>query len=125
MSTAAVRLWSGYFRPHARAVIDRDELSDDERRIRRVVRWLKQDHNALVWLRDIRVSALGRTVKGVTDVEQLVYRLEEAGVLRHVDSNVWRGPGRPPRRWKINPAVTSLQTSVGNTRNTPNSSNVF
>src|SRR5216684_2970454 len=39
---AATRLWRDYFRPHARAVLDRCAPSDVERQVRRVVRWLKR-----------------------------------------------------------------------------------
>jgi hypothetical protein len=38
---AAVALWTGYFRPHARAVFDRAMPTTSEDRVRRVARWLK------------------------------------------------------------------------------------
>ena len=56
------RLWTGYFRPHARAVFDRAAPTDFEHRVRRVARWLKEGGATVVSRADVRRRALGQTV---------------------------------------------------------------
>jgi len=100
---AAASLWASYFRPHARAVFDRAMPSDFERRVRRVARWLKEEGTAVVSREDIRRRALGQTVNA-NDTDQVLYRLHFLGFVRP-DRCEDRGPGRPARRWQVNPAL--------------------
>jgi len=100
---AAASLWTSYFRPHARAVFDRAMPSDLERRVRRVARWLKDEGTAVVSREDIRRRALGQSVNA-NDTDQVLYRLHFLGFVRP-DRCEEGGPGRPARRWQVNPAL--------------------
>lgn len=99
---AAVRLWQDYFRPHARAVLDRGVPSDFEREARRIVRWLKAGAKSEVTRTDVRVQALGRTVNSGR-TEYLLGHLQAKGVVRPAAS----GPqvGRPLQLWEVNPSL--------------------
>jgi hypothetical protein len=100
----AVALWSGYFRPHSRAVFTHAApATDRERRARRVARWLIGCGQAEVSRQEIRCEALGDTVNAV-EADQVITRLSKAGILQMRVSSSARG-GRPIRRWQINPAL--------------------
>ncbi len=101
---AAVELWNGYFRPHARAVFDRATLTTSEGRVRRVARWLKDSGATVVSREDIRCRALGRTVNA-DGAQQVLYRLDFLGFVRPDRADDHAGPGRPARRWQVNPAL--------------------
>ena len=101
---AATALWSGYFRPHARAVFDRAVPTDFDRRVRRVARWLKDSGATVVSREDIRSQALSRTVNA-EGVQQILYRLDSLGFVRADRTDDRAGPGRPASRWLVNPAL--------------------
>ena len=101
---AAVELWNGYFRPHARAVFDRATLTTSEGRVRRVARWLKDSGATVVSREDIRCRALGRTVNA-DGAQQVLYRLDSSASSAPIAPTITAGPGRPARRWQVNPAL--------------------
>ena len=77
----AIELWSGYFRPQARAVFTQCGRTDRDRLARRAVKWLRAQAFQLVSREDLRRDALGQAIDaGETD--RLIARLEQAGVLR-------------------------------------------
>jgi hypothetical protein len=101
---AAAALWTGYFRPHARAVFDRAMPTTSEDRVRRVARWLKDSGATVVSREDIRCRVLGRTVNAEA-AQQVLYRLDFLGFVRPDRADDQAGPGRPARRWQVNPAL--------------------
>jgi Protein of unknown function (DUF3987) len=101
---AAAALWTGYFRPHARAVFDRAMPTTSEDRVRRVARWLKDSEATVVSREDIRCRTLGRTVNAEA-AQQVLYRLDFLGFVRPDRADDQAGPGRPARRWQVNPAL--------------------
>ena len=104
---AAAALWTGYFRLHARAVFDRAAPSDFERRVRRVARWLKEGGATVVSREDIRRRALGQTVNA-SETNQVLHRLHFLGFVRPDRCDDREGPGRPARRWQVNPALEEV-----------------
>jgi Protein of unknown function (DUF3987) len=102
---AAVALWMNYFRPHACAVFGRVMPTTSEDRVRRVARWLKDSGATVISREDIRCRALGRTVNA-EGAQQVLYRLDFLGLVRPDRADDQAGPGRPARRWQVNPALT-------------------
>jgi len=100
---AADRLWEAYFKPHAQAVFDRAVPSARDSQIRRVIHWLEARRATEVSREDIRRDALCQSVNA-NGADQVIYRLEDAGILRPL-SREPSGPGRPARRWQVNPAL--------------------
>jgi hypothetical protein len=102
---AAWELWERYYRPHARAVFDRAGPSDRDRQARRVVDWIRARGAAEISREDVRRDALSQRVKAA-GADEVIHALEQAGVLREVDDEEeYPGPGRPARRWQVNPAL--------------------
>lgn len=101
---AAAGLWTGYFRPHARAVLDRTVPTDLEQRARRVARWLKEDRRTEVSREDIRREALAQSVNS-KEADMVLYRLTGAGILRFVTGESSPRGGPRVRRWQVHPAL--------------------
>jgi hypothetical protein len=101
---AATRLWWDYFRPHARAVFDRGAPTTQDRQTRRVIHWLQARKASEVSREDIRRSALCQSATAAA-AEQVIYRLEAAGILRGLRDEPFSHNGRPARRWQVNPAL--------------------
>jgi hypothetical protein len=99
----AIALWSGYFRPHAKAFFDHAAPSDLEARARRVVRWLQTCGAEEVSREDVRRTALGQTVNA-SEADRVLARLTEGGILRPIapERPSPRG-GRPALRWQVTP----------------------
>jgi Protein of unknown function (DUF3987) len=114
---AAANLWTGYFRPHARALFDRVAPTDFSRRVRRVARWLKDSRATVVSREDVRCHALARTVNA-DEAQQVLYRLHILGFVRPDLANDSGGRGRPASRWQINPALANAQPDYRTTGNT-------
>jgi hypothetical protein len=110
----AVRLWSGYFRRQARALFLHSVPGERERLARRVARWLRSRGFAEVSREQVRTDALGRCVDAA-ETDQVLYRLQNAGILQQV---LYTAPlrGRPPNRWWVNPRLNTT-LSAGNTGN--------
>jgi hypothetical protein len=100
---SAVRLWREYYWPHARAALRVMGQSDKHADARRVLRWLQANGLREVALKDIRRDALAHKL----DAEQtlaLIEFLVRAGWLREATAKPV-GPGRPARRWEVNPKL--------------------
>lgn len=97
-------LWTDYYWPHAQAVFGQVPSTLDERRVRRVGRWLKRMRPQTISREEVRREALGQRVDADT-AEGLLERLEQYGAVRMVRSEAGRGVGRPRRRWEVNPAL--------------------
>ncbi len=100
---AAATLWSNYFRPHARAVLDHAAPTNSRHRTKRVARWLKEGRVKVVAREDIRRHALARSVDA-DGADQVLHRLQALGIVRPA-RETQDGPGRPARRWHVNPAL--------------------
>jgi Protein of unknown function (DUF3987) len=103
---AAVGLWQGYFRPHAKALFDRVVPTQLEQRVRRAARWLTETGLATVSREDIRRDALLQSAKAI-DVDCVLHRLEETGFLRPMAIESSRLAGPRARRWQVNPALAA------------------
>ncbi|MPZ30932.1 MAG: DUF3987 domain-containing protein [Rhodospirillales bacterium] len=114
----AARLWSDYFRPHARALFHRMVPSARDRQVRKVVRWLRQHGPSDVSREEIRCDALHYSVNA-SDAEQLLYRLRDAGIVQRINYDSL-SRGRPPNRWWVNPALIT-RGSLGNSDNSAES----
>ncbi len=108
---AAWELWERYYRPHASAVFERAGPSERERELRqharRVIGWIRTRGATEVSREDVRRDALSQRVKAA-GADEVIAALEQAGVLREVDDDDEDGyprPGRPARRWQVNPAL--------------------
>ena len=110
----AVRLWADYFRPQALALFHHSVADECERLARRVARWLRRRGLTEVSREQVRTEALDRRVDAA-ETDQVLYRLQGAGILRHV---LYTAPlrGRPPNRWWVNPRLTTT-LSAGNAGN--------
>ena len=100
----AIALWRDYLRPHARAVLHHATPNDIEHKARQVVRWLKARGVVNVSREDIRREALSRTVDAAR-TDQILYRLQAAGIVKQVHYSIPSHGGRPPNRWEINPRL--------------------
>jgi len=102
---AAWDLWERYYRPHAQAVFERAGPSDRDRKVRQVIGWIRARGATKVSREDVRREALRQTVKAA-GADEVIQALEQAGVLREVDDEEeYPGPGRPARRWQVNPGL--------------------
>ena len=99
---AAWNLWERYYRPHA----NRAGPSERDRKLRQVIGWLRARGATKVSREDVRRDALSQRVKAA-GADEVIAALEQAGVLREVvdDEEEYPGPGRPARRWQVNPAL--------------------
>jgi hypothetical protein len=98
----AFRLWER-FRLHARAVFQRADPSHEERRLRRVLAWIRDNDAAVVSREEVRREALSQAVDA-TGSQAVIAELERAGILRRTDPDPeGRGPRR--HRWQVNPLV--------------------
>jgi hypothetical protein len=100
----AISLWSSYFRPHAATVFSQCGRTNRDRHARRAARWIKACALEEVSREELRREAPGQAIDaGETD--QVIRRLEAAGVLRlSVESAVPKG-GRPAKRGTVNAAL--------------------
>jgi len=103
----ACRLWESYFRPHACAVFDRAAPTTQDRQARRVIRWIQAHGMSEISREEVRREALGQSVNA-DGAQQVIYRLERAGLLRALSYEP-AGPGRPARRWQVNPMLLGKQ----------------
>jgi hypothetical protein len=114
----AVALWQNYLRPHARAALQQVTPDDVELKARQVVRWLKASGLASVSREDIRREALSRSVNAAR-TDQILYRLQAAGIVHQVHYAMPSHGGRPPNRWEVNPRLIA-KISGGNGANAGN-----
>ena len=77
--------------------------TEQDRRARAVVRWLRRRRAHQVSREDIRRKALSRAVNAF-QAEQVMFRLAQDGVVeRASDGSPARG--RPTSKWWVNPAL--------------------
>jgi hypothetical protein len=100
---AAVKLWREYFWPHGRAALRQVGLTDKHANARAVLRWLHASNKTIVSREEVRREALARRLDA-GEVQALLDMLVRAGWLREAHTKV-SGPGRPPRRWDVNPRL--------------------
>ncbi|HEY2870988.1 MAG TPA: hypothetical protein VGJ56_03670, partial [Reyranella sp.] len=95
-------LWNDYFWPHAQSVFGQTSLTVDERRVRRVGRWLRRMRLETVSREEVRREALCQTVDAAA-AERVIERLERYGAVRMLTivKEARRGPHK--RRWQVNP----------------------
>ena len=111
---AAWDLWERYYRPHAQAVFDRAGPADGDRQgkhkarqhARRVIGWIRARGVKEISREEVRREALSQRVNAA-GADEVILALEQAGVLREVevDEEDYPSPGRPARRWQVNPAL--------------------
>ena len=77
----AAGLWEGYFWPVARAVFTRTGVTAADRRVRRIVAWIRRTGALDISVEDVRVGVLGRAVDAA-GATALIERLVKGGVLR-------------------------------------------
>jgi len=99
----AVLLWKGYLWPHGRAALRLVGLSDKHGHARTVLRWLHAGNKATVSREEVRREALAQRLDA-GETQALLDMLVRAGWLREAPAKV-SGPGRPPRRWEVNPRL--------------------
>jgi hypothetical protein len=110
---AAWDLWERYYRPHAQAVFDRAGPADGDRQgkhkarqhARRVIGWIRARGVKEISREEVRREALSQRVNAA-GADEVILALEQAGVLREVEvDEEYPSPGRPARRWQVNPAL--------------------
>ncbi len=106
-------LWERYYRPHAQAVFDRAGPADGDRQgkhkarqhARRVIGWIRARSVKEISREEVRREALSQRVNAA-GADEVILALEQAGVLREVEVDEdYPSPGRPARRWQVNPAL--------------------
>ena len=100
---SAVLLWKGYLWPHGRAALRLVGLTDKHGHARTVLRWLHAGNKATVSREEVRREALAQRLDA-GETQALLDMLVRAGWLREAPVKV-SGPGRPPRRWEVNPRL--------------------
>ena len=106
---AAVRLWRDYLWPHSRAAVRQIGLTDHHAEARRVLRWIRAGRRDLVSREDVRRDALSQRLNA-DEVQTIIDELVRAGWMREVTAKA-EGPGRPARRWEVNPKLLSQGTA--------------
>jgi len=101
---AAAALWWDYLWPHADALFRRAGNSEQQRQVGRVLRWLAAQRLRDVSREQIRREALAQAVNA-DGADDIAATLVDGGWLRPVDHQPTGRPGRPPRRWHVNPAL--------------------
>lgn len=100
---SAILIWTDYFVPHSMAAVRCIGTSEQHVNERHVLLWIKANRKSEVSVRDIRRDALSQRLKA-SETTALLERLAKSGWLREATVTV-NGPGRPPRRWLVNPKL--------------------
>ncbi|KRQ94455.1 DUF3987 domain-containing protein [Bradyrhizobium valentinum] len=100
---SAVMFWKSYLWPHGRAALRLVGLSDKHGHARTVLRWLNAGNKTTVSREEVRREALAQRLDA-GETQALLDMLVRTGWLREVLVKVF-GPGRPPRRWDVNPRL--------------------
>ena len=111
---AAYALWADYYLPQALAVFDRNAGRAGDQTARRVVRWLKRVRAPQVSREEVRREALCQSVDA-DGAEEVLARLEAAGVLREVVASGSAKGGPRRRRWEVNPLLWPAVSAVSAT----------
>jgi Protein of unknown function (DUF3987) len=102
----AIKLVRGYFWPHARAALRLTGLSERHAVARRVLRWIRAQDLDKISLKDVRRDALAHSLDEA-GTKVLLDSLAAAGWLREEKPTLTGGPGRPARRWAVNPKLNA------------------
>ena len=98
----------GYFWPVARAIFTRTGATAADRRVRRIVAWIRRTGALDISVEDVRVGVLGRAVDAA-GATALIERLVKGGVLRPAAAKDTKGTRRQAAvRWDVNPALHAL-----------------
>ena len=81
-------------------------MTDKHAHARTVLRWLGLSRRTEVSREEVRREALAQRLDA-GETQALLDMLVRAGWLREVPAKV-SGPGRPPRRWEVNPRLFEL-----------------
>jgi hypothetical protein len=100
---AAIKLWCEYFWPHGRAALRLVGLTDKHAHARTVLRWLGLSRKTEVSREEVRREALAQRLDA-GETQALLDMLVRAGWLREAPAKI-SGPGRPLRRWEVNPRL--------------------
>lgn len=100
---SAVTLWRDYYWPHGCAALRQMGLTDKHAEARAVLRWVRANDRRDVSLKDVRREALKQRFDA-EDTQAIVAGLVRAGWLREITEKA-AGPGRPARRWDVNPKL--------------------
>lgn len=112
----AAKLAKEYFWPHARAALRVAGISERHAAARRALRWIKASGLKEVALLNIRREALAHSLDEV-GTKNLLDGLETAGWLQQASRSA--GPGRPARRWKVNPLLWDGDAAIAGIAETP------
>ncbi|WP_426613812.1 DUF3987 domain-containing protein [Bradyrhizobium sp. McL0616] len=104
--SSAVTLWRRYLWPHGRAALRLVGITDKHGHARTVLRWLRAGNKAMVSREEVRREALVQRLDA-GETQALLDMLVRAGWLREAAMMV-SGPGRPPRRWEVNPRLNEV-----------------
>ena len=102
--TGAIRLWTTFLWPHARAALRQICLNDRHRDARRVLKWIQARKRAEVSVKDVRRHALSQSLDA-DKTAALLESLVTAGWLRRATTKT---AGRPVHRWTVNPALLRM-----------------
>ena len=100
---AAIQLWRDYFLPHSRAALRLIGLSDKHVNARKALKWIRANGKHEVSRDDVRVGALTRRLDA-DETQAVIDRLVTGRWLAETTSRR-DGPGRPARRWAVNPRL--------------------
>jgi Protein of unknown function (DUF3987) len=100
----AIKLLREYFWPHARASLRLAGISERHATARRALRWIRASGLGEVSLLNIRREGLAHSLDEV-GTKDLLDGLERAGWLQRAPRIAAPGPGRPARRWRVNPLL--------------------
>ena len=98
----AFRLWECFCR-HARAVFQHADPTRAERRMRRVIAWIRDNDATVLSREEVRREALSQALDAEGS-QQVIGALERAGILRRA-SIEQHGSGPRKQRWQVNPLV--------------------
>jgi hypothetical protein len=103
---AAHTLWAYYYLPQAQSVFDRAGVAGCELAARRTARWLRNVRSTVISREDVRRQALCQTVNAAV-AEDVIARLEAAGLLRALPATGSAEGGPRLRRWAVNPQLVN------------------
>jgi len=106
----AIGVWRDYLWPHARAVFGAAGAGERRRHAERVLHWITEHRVGEVSREQIRREVLSQAVDA-DGADAVIALLVAQGWLQSV-ARATTGPGRPPRRWQVSPALLSEDVSA-------------
>ncbi len=99
---AAISMWWHRLWPQACQALGLIERRNVAHHVERTIRWLRHRGAGEVSREDIRREALSQQIDA-EETDRVIDRLVEDDWLTPMEKDPTRRPGRPPRRWLINP----------------------